>query len=199
MATEEELKSVLQQYWGFQAFRAHQREVIETVIYGRDCLLLMATGRGKSLCYQFPSLLLRDKKGYRCVTVVVSPLLALIEDQVAGLRANGISALAVGSAATNDEVEGALRGDYALLYVTPERLEGWLDSLVTLHNNVGLAALAIDEAHCVSQWGHDFRPAYLLLYKLRVSCSTCVESFAQKNAFQRRPCDVSHMPAGTAS
>ena len=162
------MKEVLQKYWGHQTFRTHQQEVIETVLYGRDVLLLMATGRGKSLCYQLPSLVLRDKKGYRCVTVVVSPLLALIEDQVAGLRANGVSALAIGMSATNAQVEAALRGEYALLYVTPERMEVWMDKLVTLHNNVGLAALAIDEAHCVSQWGHDFRPAYLQLYKLRV-------------------------------
>jgi len=169
MATEEEMKEVLQKYWGHQAFRPHQQEVIETVLYGRDVLLLMATGRGKSLCYQLPSLVLRDKKGYRCVTVVVSPLLALIEDQVAGLRANGVSALAIGTSATMAQVEAALRGEYALLYVTPERMEVWMNSLVTLHNNVGLAALAIDEAHCVSQWGHDFRPSYLQLHKLRVS------------------------------
>jgi len=154
---------VLNEVFGYPAFRGHQTEVIEHVTGGGDALVLMPTGSGKSLCYQIPALL---REG---VGVVVSPLIALMQDQVAALAELGVRAAFLNSTlngAQAVEVEGRVRrGELDLLYVAPERLlmERCLDLLARSR----LALLAIDEAHCVSQWGHDFRPEYLQLSVLK--------------------------------
>ena len=150
---------VLQEVFGYPAFRGHQAEVIDHVIGGGDALVLMPTGSGKSLCYQIPALL-RDGVG-----VVVSPLIALMQDQVAALAELGVRASFLNSTLTGAEAaeveRRTRRGELDLLYVAPERL--LTPRCLELLAQSRLALLAIDEAHCVSQWGHDFRPEYLQL------------------------------------
>ncbi len=155
--------SILRDIFGHSAFRGPQRAVIDALVAGRDCLVLMPTGGGKSLCYQIPALL---RPG---VALVVSPLIALMQDQVAALRELGVRAACLNSALTlaaQREVYAALaQGTLDLLYVAPERVlqDDTLERLARIR--VGL--IAIDEAHCVSQWGHDFRADYLELHRLR--------------------------------
>ncbi|MBD2257128.1 DNA helicase RecQ [Pseudanabaena sp. FACHB-2040] len=161
------LERALKHHFGYDQFRLGQRQVIEEVLKNRDVLVVMPTGGGKSLCYQLPALL---KIG---LTVVVSPLIALMQDQVDSLRDNGIAATFLNSTLKLEEVrsrEAALRaGRIKLLYVAPERLvsPGFLQLLRDLSQTLGIAAFAIDEAHCVSEWGHDFRPEYRQLSTVR--------------------------------
>jgi len=151
---------LLHDVFGYSSFRGAQQAIVEHVTAGGDALVLMPTGGGKSLCYQLPSLL-RDGTG-----IVVSPLIALMQDQVEALQQVGVAAAFLNSsldAETAREVTGwLLNGEIKLLYVAPERLmtEGFLNLLERLHQDNGIALFAIDEAHCVSQWGHDFRPEY---------------------------------------
>jgi ATP-dependent DNA helicase RecQ len=155
--------AMLRRIFGYEAFRAGQREIIEHVVGGGDALVLMPTGGGKSLCYQIPALV-RPGTG-----VVVSPLIALMQDQVDALRALGVRAGFLNSTQDHDErraVEAAFRsGQLDLLYLAPERLR--VDATIRLLEQGEIALFAIDEAHCVAQWGHDFRPDYLLLSDLR--------------------------------
>jgi ATP-dependent DNA helicase RecQ len=162
-----DIDGALKQYFGFEEFWPGQRQVIEQVLAGRDTFVLMPTGGGKSLIYQLPALVLPG------LTVVVSPLIALMQDQVDRLQANGIAATFINSFLTPDErarrEKEAINGEVSLLYVAPERLLGanFLYLLDQVENNVGLSLIAVDEAHCVSEWGHDFRPEYRQLGQLR--------------------------------
>jgi len=159
----DDLLLTLKTTFGYGAFRPLQREIIETALAGKDVFALLPTGGGKSLCFQLPAL---HRSG---LTVVVSPLIALMKDQVDQLQAAGVAATFLNSTLTADEARSRLRGlhkgEWRLLYVAPERLmlDEWKENLA----NWNITALAIDEAHCVSEWGHDFRPEYRQLAKLR--------------------------------
>ncbi|BCL37477.1 DNA helicase RecQ [Nostoc sp. MS1] len=161
------LEQALKYHFGYDNFRPGQRQVIEDALQNRDLMVVMPTGGGKSLCFQLPALI---KQG---LTVVVSPLIALMQDQVEALRNNNISATFLNSSLNAYQVrsreEAILNGRVRLLYVAPERLlsERFLPFLDLVNEKVGISIFAIDEAHCVSEWGHDFRPEYRQLKSLR--------------------------------
>ncbi|WP_392469668.1 ATP-dependent DNA helicase RecQ [Sphingobacterium cellulitidis] len=155
--------SVLKEYWGYDKFRPLQEEIIHEILIGNDTLALMPTGGGKSICFQVPALL---NEG---ICIVISPLIALMKDQVENLRKRNIQAIAIFSGMSHREVDIALDncifGNIKFLYLAPERLYNDMVQERIRHMKVNL--IAIDEAHCISQWGYDFRPSYLELIKLR--------------------------------
>ena len=167
MSTLASLEEALKHFFGYDSFRPGQKKIIEAALNNRDLLTIMPTGGGKSLCFQLPALL---RQG---ITIVVSPLIALMQDQVDALKDNGIGATFLNSTLDLEEKRSRCRdilaGKIKLLYVAPERLlnQRFGEFLAQVNTQVGIAAIAIDEAHCVSEWGHDFRPEYSQLKTLR--------------------------------
>ena len=165
--------ALLHSVFGFPGFRPGQQEIVEAVLAGRNTLAIMPTGGGKSLCYQLPALC---RAG---VTVVISPLIALMRDQVRALREAGVEAGALTSGNTDEETEGVFQalddGRLKLLYMAPERLSA--GGTAVLLRRIGVSLIAVDEAHCVSQWGHDFRPDYLKIGELRRALGVPLAAF----------------------
>ena len=159
----EDYQSILRKYWGYDDFRGIQREIIESIGSGHDTLGLMPTGGGKSITFQVPAL---SKEG---TCLVITPLIALMKDQVENLRRRGIRAAAIYSGLTREEIiitlENCIFGAVKILYVSPERLSSDLFQAKLRHMNVSF--ITVDEAHCISQWGYDFRPSYLEIAKIR--------------------------------
>ena len=155
--------AILQKYWKHDQFRSLQNEIIDSVVSGKDTLAILPTGGGKSICFQVPALM---KEG---ICLVISPLVALMKDQVANLQARNIKAIALTGGIRSEEMIDLLDncqfGNYKFLYLSPERLQS--DWILDRIKNLPINLIAIDEAHCVSQWGHDFRPAYLKISELK--------------------------------
>lgn len=169
MAPSIDLLTPLQRYWGYSAFRPLQERIVNSLISGHDSCVVMPTGGGKSLCYQLPAVVLQR------TAVVISPLIALMQDQATQLAQIGIPAAVLNSSVSADEqsriIRNAKDGGYRLLYLSPERLQradtvGWLQ-------HVPISFFAIDEAHCISEWGHEFRPEYRQLSRLRGAFPSC--------------------------
>ncbi len=156
-------EQALKQYFGYDSFRPQQAEIIDTVMAGNDCLVLMPTGGGKSVCFQIPAII---REG---LTVVISPLIALMKDQVEALRVNGVNAAFLNSSLSSAEQDQVMWqakiGELKLLYIAPERLFSGNTFEFLREWNVSL--FAIDESHCISSWGHDFRPEYRQLNALK--------------------------------
>lgn len=154
---------ILEKYWGYKQFRPLQDEIIDSVLQGKDTLALLPTGGGKSICYQVPALM---KEG---ICIVITPLIALMKDQVEGLVSKGIRALSIHSGQSAREVDrildNAVFGNYKFLYLSPERLE--TDLFKERASRLSVSLIAVDEAHCISEWGYDFRPAYLKISEVR--------------------------------
>ena len=154
---------ILQEYWGYDSFRPMQEEIVSAALDGKDVLAILPTGGGKSVCFQVPALL---REG---IAIVVTPLIALMKDQVQNLNDKGIKALCVNAGMGHREVDivlnNAAYGDFKFLYVSPERLGTRLFKNYVQEMNISF--IVVDEAHCISQWGYDFRPDYLQIGKLR--------------------------------
>ena len=171
-------RKILQKYWHYDDFRPLQAEIIDSVLAGRDTLALMPTGGGKSLCFQVPTMVMCAENTQRCsvygeegqgLCLVITPLIALMKDQVENLYQRGIQAAAVYTGMTHEEqriaLDNCLFGPYHFLYVSPERLES--EEFRSRLKDLPICLIAIDEAHCISQWGYDFRPSYLRIADIR--------------------------------
>ena len=174
---------ILKKYWGYDNFRGIQEEIIESIGNGHDTLGLMPTGGGKSITFQVPAL---AQEG---LCLVITPLIALMKDQVRNLRERGIKAQAIYSGMTREEIlvalENCIFGDYKFLYISPERLA--TEIFLTKLKHMKVSMITVDESHCISQWGYDFRPAYLKIADIRamlphvpvlaLTAATCSLSF----------------------
>ena len=160
---EDKFRKILEEYWGYPDFRGIQREIIESISAGKDTLGLMPTGGGKSITFQVPALAMKG------VCIVITPLIALMKDQVEHLRQNGIKAYAIYGSMQRAEIlqvlDNAVLGGVTLLYVSPERLSSELFQTKLRHMQVSF--ITVDEAHCICQWGYDFRPSYLAIADIR--------------------------------
>ncbi|HEX6821193.1 MAG TPA: RecQ family ATP-dependent DNA helicase, partial [Candidatus Sulfotelmatobacter sp.] len=169
MSPEADLLTPLQRYWGYSSFRPLQQQIVRSLIAGHDTCVVMPTGGGKSLCYQLPALVLGR------TAVVISPLIALMQDQAAQLAQMGIPAAVLNSSISGDEQSRIMRqardAVFRLLYLSPERLQR--ADTITWLQQVPVSFFAIDEAHCISEWGHEFRPEYRQLSRLRSAFPNC--------------------------
>ena len=184
------IQQTLQQYFGYNSFRHNQEEIIENVLAKKDSIVLMPTGGGKSLCYQIPALVLDG------VTIVVSPLIALMKDQVDALKLNGVAAAFLNSSQSASEQSSVIQQlkstRLKLLYLAPERLLGQ-NNLLNYLKEINVSLFAIDEAHCISHWGHDFRPEYLVLGQLKkqfpsvpiIALTATADSLTKKDIIQK--------------
>src|SRR5438552_679933 len=196
--------AILHEIFGYDQFRGPQAAIVDHVIAGGDALVLMPTGGGKSLCYQIPALA-RQRAGLG-VTVVVSPLIALMHDQVGALHEAGVEAAFLNSTLSGEEASSTekrmLRGDITLVYAAPERVTTprFLQLLDQLHERGKLSLFAIDEAHCVSQWGHDFRPEYRALSVLheryasvpRIALTATADAITREDIVERLQLQQAH-------
>jgi ATP-dependent DNA helicase RecQ len=157
------IHQILLQYWGFNEFRPKQEDIINSVLEGKDTLALLPTGGGKSICFQVPAL---SQEG---ICIVVSPLIALMKDQVLNLKKRGVNAAAIYSGMSRREIDilldNCIYGDVKFLYVSPERLTTKI--FIARFQKMNVNLIAVDESHCVSQWGYDFRPPYLQIAEIR--------------------------------
>ena len=187
MLAETDLLAALRRYWGYDSFRPLQQRIVQSLLGGRDTCVVMPTGGGKSLCYQLPAAMLPGK-----TVVVISPLIALMQDQVAQLAQMGIEGALLNSSLTGAEkasvIRGAREGRYRLLYVSPERLAQ--EDTISWLEKVPIGLFAIDEAHCISEWGHEFRPDYRQLSRLRKHFPTCPIAAFTASATQRVRHDI---------
>ena len=186
---EKTAQQVLSHYYGYPSFRENQQEVIDTLVAGKDAFVLMPTGSGKSICYQIPSIMLKG------IGLVVSPLIALMQDQVDALKQNGVRAAYLNSSLSPEEFEQVesrvLNGQCDILYVAPERF--FTARFQHILGKIPVALFAIDEAHCVSQWGHDFRPEYLRLVEVmgkfpavpRIALTATADSMTRKDIVEK--------------
>src|SRR5689334_14928906 len=161
--TIEQARAALKEHFGYPAFRPGQEAAVDSVLSGRDTLVVLPTGGGKSLCYQVPALMLPK------LTVVISPLISLMKDQVDALEARGLPATFINSTLPSsvvaERLARAARGELKMLYVAPERFDA--GRTAERLRDAGVSLLAVDEAHCISEWGHDFRPSYLRISEVR--------------------------------
>lgn len=160
------LFSALSKYWGYSEFKEHQLDICRTILNKKDSLVIMSTGSGKSLTFQLPALALKES-GMKCCTLIISPLISLMDDQVSFLLSRGVSACVLGSNSTQEIERKAMKGEFSLVYSSPEKISSWSIGLREMKKNIKIICCAIDESHCIYDWKNGFRPEYGQLGKIR--------------------------------